>query len=69
MAKCGSRYETFDTSGSAHFLEHLNFKGTKNRSKLDIEAGTENFGGNLNAYTTRDNTSFTITTLNHKIDQ
>jgi predicted Zn-dependent peptidase len=29
----GSRNETLETSGAAHFLEHLHFKGTKNRSR------------------------------------
>jgi hypothetical protein len=32
----GSRYETLETSGTAHFLEHLLFKGTKNRSIILI---------------------------------
>jgi predicted Zn-dependent peptidase len=31
---CGSRQETEETSGSAHFLEHLNFKGSEKRSRV-----------------------------------
>ena len=36
----GSMYEKMENSGSAHFLEHLHFKGTDKRTKLDIEKGT-----------------------------
>ena len=69
MSACGSRFETPKTSGVSHFLEHLNFKGTPSRTKLDIEKGTENFGGNLNAFTTRDLTNFDISVLDSKIDK
>lgn len=54
----GSRYETAETNGTAHFLEHMFFKGTKNRTRLDIEKGIENMGGHLNAYTSREQTVF-----------
>ena len=40
----GSRNETLETSGTAHFLEHLMFKGTKNRSRYQLETGVENLG-------------------------
>lgn len=60
FVNCGSRSETPETSGSAHFLEHLHFKGTKNRKRLDLELDVENMGGNLNAYTSRENTSYTM---------
>ena len=40
----GSRNETLATSGSAHFLEHLNFKGTKRRSRTQLEKEVENMG-------------------------
>ena len=49
----GSRYETAKTNGVAHFLEHLSFKGTKNRSREKLEIEIENHGAHLNAYTTR----------------
>lgn len=42
---CGSRNETLETSGTAHFLEHLHFKGTKKRSKEQLEVEIENIGG------------------------
>jgi len=54
----GSRYESERTNGVAHFLEHMFFKGTSNRSKRDLEEGIENMGGHLNAYTSREQTVF-----------
>ena len=40
----GSRNETLTTSGAAHFLEHLHFKGTKSRSRTQLEKEVENMG-------------------------
>eukprot|EP00892_Ulva_mutabilis_P000160 jgi/Ulvmu1/10144/UM006_0098.1 len=54
----GSRYETDANNGVAHFLEHLMFKGTKKRSLMDIEVEVENMGSHLNAYTSREMTSY-----------
>lgn len=54
----GSRYESERTNGVAHFLEHMFFKGTANRTKRDLEEGIENMGGHLNAYTSREQTVF-----------
>lgn len=54
----GSRYETLETSGSAHFLEHLLFKGTKNRTKSQFESEIENMGATLDAYTSREHTLY-----------
>lgn len=54
----GSRNETVETSGSAHFLEHLLFKGTKNRTKSKFESDIEQMGATLDAYTSREHTLF-----------
>ncbi|KDP27225.1 hypothetical protein JCGZ_19924 [Jatropha curcas] len=54
----GSRFETEDTNGTAHFLEHMIFKGTEKRSARDIEEEIENMGGHLNAYTSREQTTY-----------
>jgi processing peptidase subunit beta len=54
----GSRYETLETSGSAHFLEHLLFKGTKNRTKSQFESEIEQMGATLDAYTSREHTLY-----------
>jgi len=40
----GSREETLESSGSAHFLEHLMFKGTSNRTRVQLETEVENLG-------------------------
>uniref|UniRef100_A0A7S2NQZ2 mitochondrial processing peptidase n=1 Tax=Cyanoptyche gloeocystis TaxID=77922 RepID=A0A7S2NQZ2_9EUKA len=54
----GSRYETDETNGVAHFLEHMAFKGTKRRSQYELEVEIENIGGHLNAYTSREQTVY-----------
>lgn len=54
----GSRFEDQRTNGTAHFLEHMAFKGTTRRSQADIELEVENMGGHLNAYTSREQTAF-----------
>ncbi|KAI8548427.1 hypothetical protein RHMOL_Rhmol07G0273100 [Rhododendron molle] len=54
----GSRFETDQTNGTAHFLEHMIFKGTERRSARELEEEVENMGGHLNAYTSREQTTF-----------
>ncbi len=54
----GSRNETPETSGAAHFLEHLHFKGSSKRSRVDLETEVENLGFQLNAYTSREYTLY-----------
>jgi mitochondrial-processing peptidase subunit beta len=54
----GSRYESRETNGTAHFLEHLAFKGTQRRSVKQLEVEVENMGGHLNAYTSREHTCY-----------
>lgn len=54
----GTRQETLDSSGAAHFLEHLHFKGTTNRSRQQLEMEVENTGTQLNAYTSREHTMY-----------
>ena len=54
----GSRFETEKTNGTAHFLEHMAFKGTKTRSQTDLELEVENMGAHLNAYTSREQTVY-----------
>ncbi|CAK9004281.1 Mitochondrial-processing peptidase subunit beta (BeMPP1) (Beta-MPP) [Durusdinium trenchii] len=54
----GSRFETKENNGTAHFLEHMAFKGTKRRSRIQLEQEIENMGGHLNAYTSREQTVY-----------
>ena len=52
----GARDEHDDEHGIAHFIEHLLFKGTRRRSNLQIIKRLEDVGGELNAYTTKEET-------------
>ncbi len=64
----GSRDETGDALGSAHYLEHLLFKGTSRRSALDISASIEAVGGDLNAFTTKEYTCYHARVLDEDVD-
>ena len=57
-AGVGGRHEPAELCGISHFLEHLLFKGTKNRSAKDITEEVEGLGGFINAFTTEDHTCF-----------
>ncbi|MHB0927971.1 MAG: M16 family metallopeptidase [Candidatus Nanopelagicales bacterium] len=57
-AGVGSRDETVAMAGSAHFLEHLLFKGTPTREALEISSAIEAVGGDLNAFTTKEYTCY-----------
>ncbi|GER31310.1 mitochondrial processing peptidase [Striga asiatica] len=54
----GSRFESADTNGTSHFLEHMIFKGTERRKARELEEQIENIGGHLNAYTSREQTTY-----------
>ncbi|AOW00656.1 YALI0A14806p [Yarrowia lipolytica CLIB122] len=54
----GSRNENAYNNGTAHFFEHLAFKGTDKRSQHQLELDIENMGGHLNAYTSRESTVY-----------
>jgi predicted Zn-dependent peptidase len=53
----GTRDELEHEHGMAHFLEHVLFKGTKTRTSLKISTLLENRGGDLNAFTTKEETA------------
>ena len=53
----GSRDETISEHGIAHFIEHMLFKGTKKRKAYHILSRLEDVGGELNAYTTKEETA------------
>ena len=53
----GSRDETDSEHGVAHFIEHMLFKGTKKRKAYHILSRLEDVGGELNAYTTKEETA------------
>ena len=54
----GARQEDIGEEGLAHFCEHTTFKGTKKRSALQILNGLESVGGDLNAFTNKEDTVF-----------
>ena len=56
--KSGSRNEAEDEHGIAHLLEHMAFKGTARRSARDIAEQIENVGGEVNAATSTESTSY-----------
>jgi predicted Zn-dependent peptidase len=57
-AGVGSRDESPAMAGSAHFLEHLLFKGTPTREALEISAAIDAVGGDLNAFTSKEYTCY-----------
>ena len=59
----GTRDEHLRVNGLAHCLEHMLFKGTPNRSATTINSTLESLGGELNAYTTKEETVIHATTL------
>lgn len=54
----GSRDETPALHGCSHFLEHLLFKGTRERSAMDISVALDAVGGEFNAFTAKEYTCF-----------
>lgn len=59
----GSCYETPETAGTSHFIEHMLFRGTFRRSALDIAVEMDEIGAILNAYTAKEMTCFYAHTL------
>ncbi len=65
----GSRDEVASQTGSAHYLEHLLFKGTKNRSALDISSTIDAVGGEMNAFTSKEVTCFYTRVLDTSVPE
>ena len=63
FADSGSRHEPAELGGLAHLFEHMVFKGAGGRSAREISEAIEDVGGELNACTERDGTSYTATVL------
>src|SRR3954471_12894413 len=61
MLAAGSRYETADSNGIAHFSEHMFFKGTQRRpSARDIAGEVDSIGGEFNAFTGKEYTAYYV---------
>jgi predicted Zn-dependent peptidase len=65
----GSRDESPDQAGYSHFLEHMFFKGTTTRSATDISREIDALGGEMNAFTTRETTTFYVKVLDQHLSQ
>ena len=67
--RAASIHESRDRMGVSHMLEHMVFKGTRNRSARDIALALEVLGGSLDAYTAREHTSFQARVLDEHLPQ
>ncbi|KRT77881.1 MAG: peptidase, m16 (pitrilysin) family, zinc protease [Armatimonadetes bacterium CSP1-3] len=67
--KVGSRDETDETNGAAHFVEHMLFKGTQRRGVGQIDREVEGLGGILNASTSFDYTQYFIVSASRFFDK
>ena len=63
----GSRHESDERSGIAHFVEHMLFKGTDTRSAEDIAQAIDSIGGQLDAFTAKEYASYYIKVLDEHL--
>jgi predicted Zn-dependent peptidase len=63
----GSRDESPAQAGYSHFIEHMFFKGTATRSATDISREIDALGGEMNAFTTRETTTFYVKVLDQHL--
>jgi predicted Zn-dependent peptidase len=61
--KTGSRHEDPHVNGMSHFLEHMVFKGTKERTAADIARQMDSIGGNMDAFTAKECICFNVKVL------
>lgn len=67
--QAGSRFETYEENGISHFLEHMLFKGTENRSCLQLKQEIEGVGGSFNAFTSEELTCYWIKILSRYLER
>lgn len=65
--RVGSRHEPAGLNGISHFIEHTVFKGTTRRSALDIAIEQDRLGGNLDAFTSHEETGFAIKVIDDQL--
>jgi predicted Zn-dependent peptidase len=65
----GSRYEAADHNGVSHFIEHILFKGTATRSALAIAEALDGIGGQLNAFTDKEQTCYYLRVLSGHLEE
>jgi len=67
--RTGSRNESPAENGITHFLEHMVFKGTRNRTAEEIARAADSIGGHLDAFTAKECTSFSIKVLDNHLSR
>jgi predicted Zn-dependent peptidase len=67
--EAGSRDEEDPVAGISHFAEHMFFKGTRRRNAFEIAQEMDGLGGELNAFTSRETTTFYVKVLDEHLDQ
>jgi len=65
----GSRNENENNNGMSHFIEHMLFKGTENRSARDIAESFDSIGGQVNAFTSKEYTCYYAKVLDNHADR
>src|SRR5713226_7093415 len=65
----GSREENEEDSGISHFIEHMVFKGTKNRSAEQIARSADSIGGGLDAFTSKELVSYNVKVLDEHLPE
>lgn len=67
--RVGSRNEESHKNGISHFVEHMFFKGTKKRTATEISIDIDSIGGELNGFTSRENTVFYVKVLDEFVER
>jgi predicted Zn-dependent peptidase len=65
----GAREESSALTGISHFIEHMVFKGTTNRTAEDIARSVDSIGGGLDAFTSKELVSFNVKVLDEHVPQ
>src|SRR5579863_4234323 len=65
----GSREEALHETGLSHFIEHMVFKGTKNRSAEQIARSVDSIGGGLDAFTSKELVSYNVKVLDEHLPE
>ncbi len=64
----GARNESLKLNGVTHLIEHMLFKGTKNRNAKQIASEIENIGGSLNAFTSKESTCYLARVMHEHLE-
>lgn len=65
--KVGARHEPKELGGVSHFIEHLFFKGTQKRTAKDIATEIDSLGGEMNAFTSQETTTYYVKVLDEHL--